>query len=116
MDEVAELVAACLGERPVQIQLSPAVPRYAGAGPFTATAAELEALARESLDPGSLRGDRDMWLDLLMSHVIEPQLAELGMCFVYDYPASQAALSRIASGDGDGGAAFRAVCRWDGAG
>jgi lysyl-tRNA synthetase class 2 len=35
----------------------------------------------------------DLWLDLLMSHLIEPQLAAPGMCFVYDYPASQAALS-----------------------
>jgi len=35
---------------------------------------------------------RDTWLDLLMSHCIEPQLP--AACFIYDYPASQAALAR----------------------
>jgi len=34
-------------------------------------------------------------LDLLLSHCIEPQLAGLGLVFVYDYPASQAALARL---------------------
>ena len=45
-------------------------------------------------------GDRDLWLDLLMSHLIEPQLAGPQLVFVYDYPASQAALARIATVDG----------------
>ena len=42
--------------------------------------------------------DRDAWLDLLMSHCIEPKLGS-GMCFVYDYPASQASLARIRQGE-----------------
>ncbi|MFT5705843.1 MAG: lysyl-tRNA synthetase class 2 [Oceanospirillaceae bacterium] len=37
--------------------------------------------------------DRDGWLNLLMSHCIEPQLA--GAVFVYNYPASQAALAKV---------------------
>lgn len=37
---------------------------------------------------------RDIWLDLLMSHCIEPALPKA--CFIYDYPASQAALARLA--------------------
>ena len=36
----------------------------------------------------------------MMSHLVEPTLAGEGLCFVYDYPASQAALSRIAEVDG----------------
>lgn len=35
---------------------------------------------------------RDTWLDLLMSHCIEPALPKA--CFVFDYPASQCALAR----------------------
>lgn len=35
----------------------------------------------------------DTWLDLLMSHCIEPKLPKA--CFIYNYPPSQAALSRI---------------------
>jgi len=63
--------------------------------PFTATVAELESVARSQIDTGNITGQRDLWLDLLMSHLIEPRLAGRGMCFVYDYPASQAALARI---------------------
>jgi lysyl-tRNA synthetase class 2 len=44
-------------------------------------------------DPGD---DRDLWLELLFSHIIEPQIASFGrMVFVTDYPATQAALARI---------------------
>ena len=38
----------------------------------------------------------DAWLDLVMTHVIEPQLRR-GLIFVRDYPASQAALARLRS-------------------
>lgn len=38
---------------------------------------------------------RDDWLQLLMSHFIEPQLGFDAPVFVYDFPASQAALSKI---------------------
>ncbi len=43
---------------------------------------------------------RDECLDLLLTHQIEPLLAEKGVVFVYDYPASQAALSRLKQVDG----------------
>ncbi|HEX4045147.1 MAG TPA: EF-P lysine aminoacylase EpmA [Gammaproteobacteria bacterium] len=42
--------------------------------------------------------DKDTWLQLLMSHSIEPQLGKDCPCFVYDFPASQAALARIQPG------------------
>lgn len=62
--------------------------------PHTASAAELEAEARKWIETGIESDDRDLWLDLLVSHVLEPQL-EPGLVFVYDYPASQAALARV---------------------
>lgn len=37
--------------------------------------------------------DRDTWLDLLISHCIEPNLGINAPVFIYDYPASQAALA-----------------------
>ncbi len=37
--------------------------------------------------------DKDTYLDLLLSHCIEPNLGQTFPVFVYDYPASQAALS-----------------------
>jgi lysyl-tRNA synthetase class 2 len=42
--------------------------------------------------------ERKQWLDLLISHVIQPTLAEECLTFVYDFPADQAALARIRPG------------------
>lgn len=48
--------------------------------------------------------DKDIWLDLLMSHVIQPQMQVGAMLFVYDYPASQASLAQL---NADGNTAQR---------
>jgi lysyl-tRNA synthetase class 2 len=101
MVETGDLLTACLGDLPCHrrsyrqwftdlLQLDP----------MTATVAELEACARQQLDLGAMAGDRDLWLDLLTSHLLEPLLAKLGMCFIYDYPESQAALARVELEDG----------------
>lgn len=39
--------------------------------------------------------DRDGWLHLLMTHIIEPKLVSQQPTFIYDFPVSQAALARI---------------------
>jgi lysyl-tRNA synthetase class 2 len=39
--------------------------------------------------------ERNMWLDLLFSHCIEPYLGHDRPCFIYDFPVSQAALAKI---------------------
>ncbi|MHA7840894.1 MAG: EF-P lysine aminoacylase EpmA [Gammaproteobacteria bacterium] len=43
--------------------------------------------------------DKDVWLQLLLSHCIEPHLGQEAPIFIYDYPASQAALARIRDDD-----------------
>ena len=48
-------------------------------------------IAPESLD----FEDRDGWLNLLLAHLVEPHLGRSHPEFLYDYPASQAALARI---------------------
>ncbi|RKZ78500.1 MAG: EF-P lysine aminoacylase GenX [Gammaproteobacteria bacterium] len=46
--------------------------------------------------PADFETDRDGWLELLMSHVIEPRLADMNLpLFVYDFPASQAQLAKV---------------------
>lgn len=101
MAETVALLQDCLGERPLYKrsyrQLFVDVLQV---DPFTADTAELEAIARERIDAGTVAGGRDLWLDLLMSHLIEPQLATRGVCLIHDYPASQAALARIVELDG----------------
>jgi lysyl-tRNA synthetase class 2 len=100
MDEVADLVQVCLGQRVVKkYSYRQLFQERLKIDPFTATVAELEAVARDHLDPGDMTGDTDLWLDLLISHVLEPQLGGAEIHFIYDYPASQAALSRIVQVD-----------------
>ena len=101
MTEVAELVCECLGSQPVQrFSYRDLFLRYLDMDPFASTASELESVARSKLDVDFSSCDRDLWLDLIMSHIIEPELADQGLVFVYDYPASQAALACIATEDG----------------
>lgn len=101
MAEVAQLVCTCLGERPWQaLSYRALFQRSIGVDPFAAGTAELERRARAGRELGDLAGGRDLWLDLLLTHDVEPWLADQGLCFVYDYPASQAALSRIVTEEG----------------
>ena len=73
----------------------------AGIDPLITTSAELRTLLQSRYNVtavGLADDDRDAWLDLVMTHVIEPRLGD-GLVFVRDYPASQAALARLRSGN-----------------
>lgn len=67
-----------------------------GINPHTCSSSQLQQLAQQHIELDWNDEDRDVWLDLLMTHLIEPQLPG-GLCAIYDYPHSQAALSRIGS-------------------
>ncbi|TAK73716.1 MAG: elongation factor P--(R)-beta-lysine ligase [Gammaproteobacteria bacterium] len=70
---------------------------------FDPHAASLEELAACAKQQGVVVAenvtDRDTWLQLLMSYCIEPQLGHDRPYFIYDFPASQAALARIQPGN-----------------
>jgi lysyl-tRNA synthetase class 2 len=73
----------------------------AGIDPATSTVNEIRQVLNArgiSASPGLTEDMFDGWLDLLLTHVIEPAL-DTGLVFVSDYPASQAALARLRSGD-----------------
>lgn len=55
------------------------------------------ALGEVVLDPSGL--GRDDWLDLLMTHRIQPAFPADRITIVHDYPASQCALARVRDGD-----------------
>lgn len=58
-----------------------------------------ECLAAAAIDvPAALRDDRDALLHLIMATLVEPGLDADAPTFVYDFPASQAALARIRPG------------------
>ena len=61
--------------------------------PFTASLQELQYACRQQVEASFDDDDRDTWLNLLMSHIIEPQLT--GAVFVHSYPPSQAALACV---------------------
>jgi len=100
MDEIDELLGEILGTRPGErLSYAEAFERYASIDPHSATHEALrlrvEALGMDSTD--GLR--RDDYLDLILTHVIEPKLGHCQPTLIHDFPASQAALARIRPGD-----------------
>ena len=106
MAEVAELATALLADRlplvePERWTYQEAFERRLGVNPHRTTAAELAACAarqRVPIPPG-MPDEVDPWLDLLLTQRIEPELGRGRLCFLYDYPASQAALARLRPGE-----------------
>ncbi|WP_439101270.1 EF-P lysine aminoacylase EpmA [Congregibacter sp.] len=99
--EVAELVCECLGRDDWSVVSYRALfDELLAVDSWAVSAAELKTVAVGQLDVGNLELDYDGWLDLLMSHVIEPALVNRGVLFVCDYPPSQAALARCTDRDG----------------
>lgn len=72
---------------------------HLGLDPHTAPLAELRQAALIHCGFEERSEDRELWLDLLMSHVIEPILGRKEYSLVYDFPASQAALAEISTDD-----------------
>lgn len=107
MDEVAELVTALLAGRlalaePERLSYRELFQRHLGLDPHRAGVAELAACMKRfelPIPPGMPVDDTDPWLDLLLTHWIEPRLERGRLTFVYDYPVSQAALARLRADD-----------------
>jgi elongation factor P--(R)-beta-lysine ligase len=74
---------------------------YAGFDPFTAGESEIAgALARGGVSLSAHAGlDRDDLLDLALATLVEPAFDPRQPTFVYDFPASHAALARIRPGE-----------------
>lgn len=100
MDEVASLINR-LREQPLQIEKLAYAEVFEGQLGLNPHATGIDQLRECAIEQGiagaeqlTIKG-RDAWLDLLLSHLIEPRLGQAGMTFLYDYPASQAALARV---------------------
>jgi lysyl-tRNA synthetase class 2 len=107
MDEVAELVTELLAGRlalaePERFSYRELFQHHLNLDPHRASTAELAACAEKHsvpIPPEMPADDADPWLDLLLTHWIEPRLESGRLTFVYDYPATQAALARLRPGD-----------------
>jgi lysyl-tRNA synthetase class 2 len=77
--------------------------------PFTATLEQLANAARAAGFTASAQ--RDELLELLMGTVIGPKLGRNKLTFIYNYPASQAALARVNPGDRRTALRFELYCK-----
>ena len=99
---VDELVRAVLASPPAEvITYQQAFMTYAAVDPLAATVQELSKLAttRDLGVAAAWSEDRDTWLDLLFAEWVQPQLGLEKPTIVTHYPASQAALAKIAASD-----------------
>lgn len=102
MDEVQALLEAILGVHSVECcSYRSLFHRYLGADPFRSDLESLGLLAEEASGIPADSMDRETCCDVLMSHVIEPELGRDKFTFVYQYPAAQAALAKV-SRDSEG--------------
>ncbi len=103
MDEVAALIEVLMPEVGEELRISyrELFLKHLSIDPLAASEAELRdtAVAQGVAGANQLQLDsKDAWLDLLLTHCIEPRMAT-GLCFVYDYPPSQASLAQIRAGE-----------------
>ncbi len=105
IDETVALVRAALAlvGREASVVMTTFADLYCerlGIDPFTASETELRAaLGDVDIDPEGLT--RDDWLDLLMTHRLQPAFERDGILVVCDYPASQCALAKLRVEQGD---------------
>ena len=97
MQEVASLISYVLKNEALEWHFwsyQQAFEMILAINPLTASDHVIKAKALAQVDIQMDAGaPRDAWLDLLMSHCIEPNLPKA--CVVFDYPASQSALAMI---------------------
>lgn len=96
--ELSDLLAAVYGQPQnlVEYSYSQAFMDYVGLNPLTASLESLIEVAAEhgfaSLELGE---DRQGWLDVLFSHLVEPNLGFQAPTLITDYPPATAALAKI---------------------
>lgn len=102
MDEIDALMQLILGSgKAKRMSYQQAFLTYLDCDPLEVSDSELEALMLTCgfADIVEIDKDRDTWLQLLFSTQIEPEIGLDEPCFIYHYPASQAALAKISQQD-----------------
>lgn len=106
--EVAELVQTLFADKwpnlPVEALSYEAVfQRYTGMNLYSEHSHSIneQAIREYGIDLAGqdLDLNTDGWLDIIMSHKIEPELPKDTLVFVYDFPASQAALAKVSTNE-----------------
>jgi lysyl-tRNA synthetase class 2 len=99
MGLLADFAKAMFGVGQVDIvSYREAFVRYANVDPFAASIDQLRSTCHKArVDTSSFAGeeDRDSWLNLIMSEIVEPELGVAGPEIIFHFPASQAALAKV---------------------
>jgi lysyl-tRNA synthetase class 2 len=99
MSEVNELLITVFGFKTSEsLTYSAAFQRILNVDVLDSSDQEIKKLAEKTIPSlgSKMNLERDAYLELLMSEVIEPRLTELAdVVFIYDFPASQAQLAKI---------------------
>lgn len=114
MDLLDQLLQQTLKAPPAKrTSYAEALENHLGINPHSASTTELAA--KTDSPPEGLRAeDRDEWLNYLLATKIEPQLGRDGPEFLYQYPASQAALAKLAADKNGQRVAQRFELYWQG--
>ena len=104
MDEMDELLYQLLNLTPAtRYSYQNLFQHYLDINPLTTTVKTLKDIAKKQgieLQPTmNLSDDITTWLQLLLTHCIEPQFTAGHSLFIYDFPRAQAALARIDPND-----------------
>src|SRR5690606_27672118 len=93
--EVVQAALALVGRTatPVRTSYRALFRDHLGLDPMRASEDELRAALAIDIDPAGL--GRDDWLDLLMTHRIQPRFPSGSILVLHGYPASQAMLARV---------------------
>ncbi len=100
IDLLARLVAGVLDRPGVEVvSYSTAFEAATQVDPLSATVAQLASAATRLGLPitEDFSSDKDTWLNLLFSEVVQPQLGQHRPTIVSHYPASQSALARVSN-------------------
>ncbi len=102
MDEMDELFQRILNsQKAIRVTYRNLFRQFLHIDPFTSSISELQNVSTQNhINAPILGDDRDTWLQLLMSHLIEPQLGNSQPHCIYNFPASQAALAKIRTEEG----------------
>jgi lysyl-tRNA synthetase class 2 len=97
MNEMDLLLQAVLNVQPAdKLTYAQAFKNYVQLCPHSASVTDLLAcLTHHQINLHDAVDEKDVLLDIIWSHVIEPQVGAIKPLFLYDFPASQASLSKI---------------------
>lgn len=98
MSEMDDLLQGILKTEPAErVTYQVLFEKHLKVNPHLATIDELKSLSVEKEIHTSELETKDDWLNLLLSHCIEPLIGKEKPMFVYDYPKTQAALAKLSN-------------------